>query len=334
MGPAQAGDGSSGGPKNEGQADDGDNQMRAARLRNRAFQGLCAAASMVAPLVVAGMLVVLAIEAWPAIERFGFLDFLLSSEWDYSADVYGARRPLVGTLATTVLAMVVALPVAVGTAIFLTELCPDKLRGPISATLELLSAIPSIIYGMWGLFVLAPALESKVQPLAAQTLGRLPVVGSFFQTDMAGGVNLFTASMILAVMIAPFITSVTREAFAQVPPMLKESSYGLGATRWETIRLVVIPSSKMAIVGGATIAVGRALGETMAVAYVIGNRHGPLESIFSPYATITSVMANEFNEASGIKLSVLFALALALLMANFLALVVSRRFLRRVRWTI
>jgi phosphate transport system permease protein len=308
--------------------------MRSGQLQNRVFQALCAAASMVVPLVVAGMLVVLVIESMPAIERFGLANFLFSSEWDYANDVYGARRPLTGTLLTTVLAMLAALPVAVGTAVFLTELCPERLRGAIAATLELLSAIPSIIYGMWGLFVLAPTLEARVQPLAAQTLGRLPVVGGFFQTDMAGGVNLFTASMILAVMIAPFITSVTREAFGQVPPMLKESSYGLGATRWETIRLVVMPSAKMAIVGGATIAVGRALGETMAVAYVIGNRHAGLGSIFSPYTTITSVMANEFNEATGIKLSVLFALALALFMANIVALALSRRLLRRVRWTI
>jgi phosphate transport system permease protein len=232
------------------------------------------------------------------------------------------------------MAMAAALPVALGTAVFLTELCPSRLRAPIATALELLSAIPSIIYGMWGLLALAPFLERTIQPLAGATLGRLPMIGGFFDTRQAGGVNLFTAAMILAVMILPLITSIAREAFAQVSPMLKESSYGLGATRWETTRLVVMPAAKMAVVGGATIAMGRALGETMAVAYVIGNRHAALDSIFSPYATITSVMANEFNEAVDLKLSVLFFLALALFVANMIVLMISRRLLRGSRWTI
>jgi phosphate transport system permease protein len=286
------------------------------------------------PLVVAGMLATLIAESFPAMERFGFLRFIGSAAWDYSADVYGARRPLTGTLLTTVMAMAAALPVALGTAVFLTELCPEKLRAPIGAALELLSAIPSIIYGMWGLLALAPFLERTVQPLAAATLGRLPMIGGFFETRLAGGVNIFTAAMILAIMILPLIASISREAFAQVSPMLKESSYGLGATRWETIRLVVMPQAKMAVVGGATIAMGRALGETMAVAYVIGNRHAALDSIFSPYATITSVMANEFNEAGGLKLSVLFYLALALFAANFVVLMISRRLIGSPKWTI
>jgi phosphate transport system permease protein len=212
-------------------------------------------------------------------------------------------------------------------AIFLTELCPDKLRTTIGTALELLAAIPSIIYGMWGLFILAPFLESYFQPLIGHSLGRLPLIGSFFQAKLAGGVNLFTASMILSVMIIPFISSIAREAMAQVPPMLKESSYGLGATRWETLIHVVIPYTKMALAGGIILAMGRALGETMAVAYVIGNRHAALDSIFSPYTTITSVMANEFNEASGLQLSALFSLALILFLANFLALSVAKRLL-------
>jgi phosphate transport system permease protein len=308
--------------------------MKAGRLKNRAFQIACLAAALVVPLVVAGMLATLVAESMPAVERFGVLKFLFSASWDYSADVYGARRPLSGTLLTTFLAMAAALPVALGTAVFLTELCPERLRGPIGTALELLSAIPSIIYGMWGLLVMAPFLEATVQPLAAATLGGLPMIGGFFQTRLAGGVNIFTASMILAVMILPLITSIAREAFSQVSPMLKESSYGLGATRWETVRQVVMPASKMAVVGGATIAMGRALGETMAVAYVIGNRHAALDSIFSPYATITSVMANEFNEAAGLKLSVLFYLALALFVANLAVLMISRRLLGSARWTI
>jgi phosphate transport system permease protein len=308
--------------------------MIAARLQNKAFQALCLVAALTVPLVVVGMVATLIAESLPAAERFGVLRFLGSAAWDYATDVYGARRPLTGTLLTTLLAMAAALPAALGTAIFLTELCPEKLRTPIGTALELLSAIPSIIYGMWGLLVMAPFLESAVQPKAAATLGRLPLIGSFFLTPEAGGVNLFTASMVLAVMILPLITSIARESFSQVSPMLKESSYGLGATRWETVRLVVMPAAKMAVVGGATIAMGRALGETMAVAYVIGNSHLALDSIFSPYATITSVMANEFNEAAGIKLSVLFYLALVLFVANMAVLFISKRLLGSARWTI
>jgi phosphate transport system permease protein len=191
----------------------------------------------------------------------------------------------------------------------------------------LLAAIPSIIYGMWGLFILAPFLETYFQPLAAGSLGQLPLIGSFFQAKLAGGVNLFTASMILAVMIIPFISSIAREAMSQVPPMLKESSYGLGATRWETIWWVTMPYTKHALAGGIILAMGRALGETMAVAYVIGNRHAALDSIFSPYTTITSVMANEFNEASGLQLSALFSLAFFLFVANFITLTVAKRLL-------
>ncbi|MDR1657140.1 MAG: phosphate ABC transporter permease subunit PstC [Deltaproteobacteria bacterium] len=301
--------------------------MKAAGLKNNIFKIVCAVSSVSILLIVAGMLVTLLVESLPAFREFGFFNFLTSSEWNYSQDIYGARRPIFGTLLTTALALIVSFPVAIGTAIFLTELCPEKLKGSIGTALELLSAIPSIIYGMWGLFVLAPFLEESVQPLIKKTLGNLPLIGSFFVGPLTGGVSLFTTSMILAVMILPFMTSISREAFNQVPPILKESSYALGATRWETMSKVVMPFTRLAVTGGATIAMGRALGETMAVAYVIGNRHAALDSIFSPYVTVTSVMANEFNEASGIKLSVLFALALILFMANFLVLSLSKKLL-------
>ena len=303
--------------------------MISGRFINRLFQAICFLAALAVPLVVVGMLATLLAESFPAMERFGVFSFIGSDSWDFADHEYGARRPLSGTLLTTLMAMLAALPVALGTAVFLTELCPEKLRAPIGTALELLSAIPSIIYGMWGLLVLAPFLEMTIQPLAAATLGKLPAIGGFFETRLAGGVNIFTAAMILAVMILPLITSIAREAFAQVSPMLKESSYGLGATRWETVRLVVLPAAKMAVVGGATIAMGRALGEPLAV----GNRHASLDSIFSPYVTITSVLANEFNEAGGLKLSVLFFLALALFVANFVVLLISRRLLGGTRWT-
>jgi phosphate transport system permease protein len=182
---------------------------------------------------------------------------------------------------------------------------------------------------MWGLFVMAPVLDSYVQPVLSKTLGKLPLIGSFFQSSMTGGVNLFSASMILSVMIIPFIASISRDAFDQTPAMLKESSYALGATKWETIWRVEMAYAKSAISGGIILAMGRALGETMAVAYVIGNRHAALESIFSPYTTITSVMANEFNESSGLQLSSLFTLALVLFIANFLVILLGKRIIRR-----
>jgi phosphate transport system permease protein len=301
--------------------------MKSGQVKNQIFKVLTGMSSASVLLIILAMLVTLVMESWPALSHFGLWTFLSTADWNYSSETYGALRPLFGTFLSTALGLFAAVPVAMGMAIFLTELCPVKLRSTIGAALELLAAIPSIIYGMWGLFILAPFLESRVQPLVAGSLGRLPMIGDFFKVKVAGGVNIFTTSMILAVMIIPFIASIAREAMTQVPPMLKESSYGLGATRWETIRLVVVPYAKKALAGGVILAMGRALGETMAVAYVIGNRHAALDSIFSPYTTITSVMANEFNEAGGLQLSALFSLALILFMANFLTLTVAKRLL-------
>lgn len=302
--------------------------MNGAKIINRLFKCLTQGAALCVILLILGMLVTLLYESLPAIKSFGLFDFIFGSRWNYADDVYGAFRPLAGTVISTVLALIMAVPVALGTAVFLTELCPHKLRGTIGTAIELLAAIPSIIYGMWGLFVLAPFLENHFQPLAGAVLGQLPLIGSFFQSRYAGGVNLFTAAMILAVMIIPFIASIARDAFNQVPPILKESAYGVGATQWETISQVIVPYTKSAVAGGIIIAMGRALGETMAVAYVIGNRHGALDSIFSPYTTITSVMANEFNEAAGLQMSSLFTLALVLLAANFLVLSMAKYVLR------
>ncbi len=302
--------------------------MDTANLTNRLFKGFTFLAAIGLVGVIIGMLLSLVYEAWPSLRHFGFFSFLTGREWNYADEMYGALRPLSGTIISSGLALVMAVPVALGTAVFLTELCPHKLRGGIGTAIELLAAIPSIIYGMWGLFVLAPFLENNFQPLIEATLGQLPLAGAFFQAKYAGGVNLFTASMILAVMIIPFIAGIAREAFNQVPPILKESSYGLGATKWETISRVILPFTKTPVAGGVIIALGRALGETMAVAYVIGNRHGSLDSLFSPYTTISSVMANEFNEAAGLQMSSLFGLALVLLIANFLVLALAKYILR------
>ncbi|MDR1921328.1 MAG: phosphate ABC transporter permease subunit PstC [Candidatus Adiutrix sp.] len=302
--------------------------MNTAKVINIIFKGFTALAALSVIALIGGMLVALFYEAWPAIDNFGLFKFIFSARWDYAGDLYGALRPLAGTVISTSIALIAAVPVALGTAIFLTELCPHKLRGMIGTAIELLAAIPSIIYGMWGLFVLAPFLERYFQPLVGASLGSLPLIGSFFQSKYAGGVNIFTASMVLAVMIVPFIASIARDAFNQTPPILKESAYALGATRWETMAQVVMPFTKSALAGGIIIAMGRALGETMAVAYVIGNRHAALDSLFAPYATITSVMANEFNEAAGLQMSSLFTLALVLLTANFLVLSLAKYILR------
>ncbi|MCL2029776.1 MAG: phosphate ABC transporter permease subunit PstC [Deltaproteobacteria bacterium] len=297
-------------------------------MLNRLFQTVTFAASIGLVLLIAGMFVTLWAESLPAFRHFGFVKFLTTADWNYANEIYGALRPLTGTIISTLIALAAAVPIALGTAIFLTEVSPHPLRGGIGMTIELLAAIPSIIYGMWGLFVFAPFLDVWFQPLVEASLGRLPLIGSFFQVRYAGGANLFTAGMVLAVMIMPFIASITRDAFLAVPAILKESSYGLGSTKWETIREVVIPYCKTTIAGGVIIAMGRALGETMAVAYVVGSRHGALDSIFSPYNTITSVMANEFNEASGLQMSSLFALALVLLLANFMVLSLAKYLLR------
>jgi phosphate transport system permease protein len=302
--------------------------MDTAKFTNQLFKGLTFLAAVLLVGLIAAMLISLTLESWPALRHFGFFNFLFGRNWNYGDEIFSALRPLSGTIISSSLALVMAVPVALGTAIFLTELCPHKLRSAIGTAIELLAAIPSIIYGMWGLFVLAPFLENHFQPLIVASFGNLPLIGSFFQAKYAGGVNLFTASMILAVMIIPFIAGIAREAFNQVPPILKESSYGVGATRWETISRVIVPFCKTPVAGGVIIAMGRALGETMAVAYVIGNRHGGLDSIFSPYSTISSVMANEFNEAAGLQMSSLFSLALVLLAANFLVLSLAKYILR------
>ncbi|MDR2140373.1 MAG: phosphate ABC transporter permease subunit PstC [Deltaproteobacteria bacterium] len=286
-----------------------------------------AAASLV--LLTVGVLVTLIVESRPGFERFGFLSFLLSNQWNYGTEMFGALRPLTGTVLAALGAVTLATPVALGVAVFLTELCPARLKTGIAMAIELLAAIPSIIYGLWGLFALAPFLEKYFQPLMGWLLGGLPWIGGYFQTQLAGGLNLVTASMVLAVMILPFIASLAREGFAQVPEVLKESAYGLGATRWETIVAVVWPTSKRAVISGIIMAAGRALGETMAVAYVIGNRHGALDSLFSPYVTITSVIANEFNEAGPIQMSALFYLTLALFLANLLVLSLARALMRK-----
>lgn len=282
-------------------------------------------------LIIIGIIVSLLIESFDAIKAFGFFNFIFSTNWDYNEEIFGAGRALLGSILTSFIAIIIAAPMGIGMAVFIVEMCPSFLKGFISTAIELLAAIPSIIYGMWGLFIFAPFLENTLQKWVSSALGDVPVIGSFFQINYAGGIGLLTSGIFLSIMIVPFIASIAREALSRVPRELKESGYGLGAEKWETIRDVSLPYTKTAIWGGIIIALGRALGETMAIAYIIGNMNISLTSVFDPYVTVTSVLVNEFNEASGMQMSSLFFLALLLFILNFLTLIAAKVYISRSR---
>lgn len=282
-------------------------------------------------VIIIGIIISLFIESIDAIKAFGFFNFIFSTSWDYNEEIFGAGRALFGSILTAFIAIIIAAPMGIGMAVFIVEICPSFLKGFISTAIELLAAIPSIIYGMWGLFIFAPFIENTLQKWVAGALGDVPVIGSFFQINYAGGIGLLTSGIVLSIMIVPFIASITREALSRVPRELKESGYGLGAEKWETIRDVSLPYTKTAVWGGIIIALGRALGETMAIAYIIGNMNISLTSIFDPYVTVTSVLVNEFNEASGLQMSSLFFLALLLFILNFLTLIAAKVYISRSR---
>lgn len=282
-------------------------------------------------LIIIGIIVSLFIQSFDAIKAFGFFNFIFSTSWDYNEEIFGAGRALLGSILTSFIAIIIAAPMGIGMAVFIVEMCPSFLKGFISTAIELLAAIPSIIYGMWGLFIFAPFLENTLQKWVYGALGDVPVIGSFFQINYAGGIGLLTSGIVLSIMIVPFIASIAREALSRVPRELKESGYGLGAEKWETIRDVSLPYTKTAIWGGIIIALGRALGETMAIAYIIGNMNISLTSVFDPYVTVTSVLVNEFNEASGLQMSSLFFLALLLFVLNFLTLIAAKVYISRSR---
>ncbi len=293
------------------------------------FSIVTAAASLSVLVFIIGVLYVLFSESYLAVERFGLTGFLTSTEWDPVREVFGAATSLFGTAVTTVLSLVLAVPVAVGIAIFVTEIAPNFLRGPIGVAIELLAAIPSIIYGMWGLFTLAPIMADHIEPALQGSIGRLPLVGALFEgTPM--GIDLLTASVILSIMIIPFTASISRDAFNLTPEVVKESAYALGATRWEVVKNVVLPYSKLGVFGGVVLSLGRALGETMAVAFVLGNNHQITSSLLDAAATITVTLANEFTEAdSDLYLSSLFYLALLLFVLSFITLAIAKFFLLR-----
>lgn len=267
--------------------------------------------------------------AWPAINKFGF-SFLFSTAWDPVTSEFGAASALWGTVASAIIALLVAVPVSLGVAIFLTQIAPGWIKRPLLTAVELLAAIPSIIYGLWGLFVLSPWLATSVQPWLTSTLGNWPVIGFLFQGPPIG-IGLFTAGLVLSIMVIPFMTSVICDLFATVPPSLKEASFGLGTTRWEMITQIVLPYTRVGVVGSFMLGLGRALGETMAVTFVIGNSHRLSTALFEPASTIASTLANEFTEASsGIYLSSLMYLGLVLFLLTFTVLSLARLMLWRL----
>ena len=293
--------------------------MRMQRFQDFLFHKITLLFALSVLVVLVGIIVSLVIGAWPAFKEFGPA-FINTIEWDPVNDQYGALIAIVGTLATSLIALLIAFPISFGIALFLTEICPVPLRRPMGTAVELLAGVPSIIYGMWGLFIFAPLFGDHVQPILNKTLGQLPVIGQLFKGPMMG-IGILTAGLILAVMIIPFIASVMRDVFEIVPAVLKESAYGLGCTRWEVVRKIVLPYTKTGVVGGVMLGLGRALGETMAVTFVIGNAHKLSWSLFAPGNSIASTLANEFAEAeSTLHVSSLFALGLILFVITFVVL--------------
>jgi phosphate transport system permease protein len=261
--------------------------------------------------------------AYPAFKQFG-AGFLWSTEWNPVTSQYGGANAIYGTVVTSLVALVIGVPLSFGIAIFLTELCPVSLRRPLGTAVELLAGVPSIIYGMWGLFVFAPVFSDYIQPGLHNTLGHVPVIGNLFQ-GAPMGIGMLAAGIILAVMIIPFIASVMRDVFEVVPPVLKESAYGLGATTWEVVRNIVLPYTKAGVVGGIMLGLGRALGETMAVTFVIGNAHKISASLFEPGNSIASTLANEFAEASkDMHIASLISLGLVLFVITLIVLSLAK----------
>ena len=304
-------------------------QLRREARSEQLFRFMTLAAAMLVLALLASVIIALLYGGWPALKAFRF-GFLTSSVWNPVTDRFGALAALYGTVVTSLLAMLLAVPLAFGIAIFLTETCPMWLRNPISTAIELLAAVPSIVFGIWGLFVLAPVLQHTVQPWLIDTLGDIPLIGKLFRGPPYG-IGLLTAGFVLAVMVLPFITSVMREVFLSTPRSLKEAAYGLGATQWEVIWDVVLPNARAGVVGGIMLGLGRALGETMAVTFVVGNAHRISGSLLAPGTTISASIANEFTEAVGkLYTSSLIALGLLLFVLTFIIIAGARLLLLRL----
>ena len=299
------------------------------RLGDTAFRLLTKSAAVGVLIILGGVMFSLIDGSLPALRAFG-LDFLLEQRWNPVTEKFGALAPIYGTLVTSLIAMLIAVPVGLLIAMFLTELCPMWLRRPIGIAIELLAGIPSIIYGIWGLFVFAPFLQDTLQPFLIATFGNIPVLSALF-AGPPYGIGVLTAGLILAIMVLPFITSISRDVFDAVPPVLKEAAYGVGCTTWEVVRNVVLPYTRVGVIGGIMLGLGRALGETMAVTFVIGNAHKISASLLAPGTTISATIANEFTEAVGdLYTSSLIALGLILFVITFIVLAAARYMLLRI----
>ncbi len=303
-------------------------RLAAFRKQDRLFQGITMffAGLVLASLV--GVLISLALKAWPALRHFG-LGFFWSNSWNVPNEEFGALIAIYGTLTTSIIALLIAVPISFGIALFLTETCPAWLRRPLGTAIELLAGVPSIVYGIWGLFIFAPLFSEHIQPALQRSFADIPVLAGLVEGAPIG-VGILAAGIVLALMVIPFISSVMRDVFETVPPVLKESAYGLGCTTWEVVRYIVLPYTRVGVVGGIMLGLGRALGETMAVTFVIGNANNIAGSLFAPGNSIASTLANEFAEADpGLHVASLFALGLVLFVITFVVLSASRWLIRR-----
>ena len=292
------------------------------RIQDFLFHKVTMLFAILVLIALAAILVSLMISAWPAFKKFG-IDFIWTVEWDIINEDFGAAIAIYGTLISSVIALLIAVPLAFGIALFLTEMCPLWLRRPLGTAIELLAAVPSIIYGMFGLFIFAPLFADYGQPALQSTLGQMPLIGPLFGGAM-NGIGLLAAGIILAFMVLPFVAAVMRDVFEIVPPILRESAYGLGCTTWEVVRYIVLPYTQKGVIGGIMLGLGRALGETMAVTFVIGNSQRISESLFAPGTSIASTLANEFGEADDFHLSTLFALGFLLFVITFVVLAIAK----------
>jgi phosphate transport system permease protein len=299
------------------------------RVGDIIFRALTRTAAIGVLVILGGVIISLIDGSLPAFRAFG-LNFLFEERWNPVTERFGALAPIYGTLVTSFIAMLIAVPVGLLIAVFLTELCPMWLRRPIGIAIELLAGIPSIIYGIWGLFVFAPFLQETLQPFLIATFGNIPVLSALF-AGPPYGIGILTAGLILAIMVLPFVTSISRDVFEAVPPVLKEAAYGVGCTTWEVVRYVVVPYTRVGVIGGVMLGLGRALGETMAVTFVIGNAHKVSASLLAPGTTISATIANEFTEAVGdLYTSSLIALGLILFVITFIVLAIARYMLLRI----
>ncbi len=299
------------------------------RWQDALFEGATRVFALFVLATLLAILVALAIAAMPAWHKFGF-SFFVTDVWNPVTMQFGALAPIYGTLVTAAIALLIGVPVSFGIALFLTEMCPPALKRPLGTAVELLAAIPSIIYGMWGLFVFAPFFGDYIQPALTRIFGDLWIIGPLFQ-GAPNGIGVLSAGIILAIMVIPFIASVMRDVFEVVPPVLKESAYGLGCTTWEVVWNVVLPYTRVGVIGGIMLGLGRALGETMAVTFLIGNAYKISASLFAPGNSIASALANEFNEAADpVHSASLIMLGLVLFLLTFLVLAASRLLLAQL----